>query len=79
VPALFVGIDHDDATALGLQSRTYAGEMNLANVYERYQAASLALLQRFGELAHGSRARRCITASSDAFSWQRQQSLRRQL
>jgi hypothetical protein len=79
VPALFVGIDPDDAASLGLQSRTYAGGMNLANVYERYQAASLALLQRFGELVHGCRGSRCITASSDAFSRQRQQSLRPQL
>ena len=52
-PALFVRIDADDAAALGLQPRTYVGGMNLANSYDRYQAASLALWERFGELAHG--------------------------
>jgi len=53
-PALFVRVDPDDAAALGLQPRTYsAGKIVVADDYPRYQAASLALWERFGELAHG--------------------------
>ena len=54
-PALFVSIDPIDVGALGLQPRQYGPGMKLdtVTIYDRYQAASLALFERVGELAHG--------------------------